>query len=419
MGINTSDPLRFMCIWLLHGLSTNTHKHSGVHLVIVRLASTDDDVTDISMDDPGGAPSVHRAISFDVGIKNLAYCVLDMDQRQKTWTIASWQCVDLLRVGAASSEAAGGGEHALPCCAHALPGKRKADPPRPCGKRAIWQTPEAIPVSYCAKHAHMHTEFQFPDPLHAPKQLAKLKLPELMALAATHLVLADVRAKKPTKQTVMDQLNAHFARRCFRGVAAAPKKSHAPAAGSVDLVTIGRQIKRCFDSDPVLSQTSPGTTVQVLIENQISTIASRMKTIQGMIAQYFIMRFGDAVAIAFVSSHNKLKGFQRSSHAPAVADASSSSAEVEEEEEEEPTEETPQEEATAKKTAYKANKQDGIAVCQQFFAANLSTMQPWQPAFAASKKKDDLADCFLQAVGHLKKHSKLLSFADNLKINIV
>ena len=45
----------------------------------------------------------------------------------------------------------------------------------------------------------------------------------------------------------------------------------------------------------------------IIIENQISPIANRMKTLQGMIAQYFIMR-GNA-HIAFISSANKLKLF--------------------------------------------------------------------------------------------------------------
>jgi regulator of replication initiation timing len=46
----------------------------------------------------------------------------------------------------------------------------------------------------------------------------------------------------------------------------------------------------------------------VIIENQISTIATRMKSIQAMLAQYFIMR-NTEIAIEFVSSANKLKEF--------------------------------------------------------------------------------------------------------------
>ena len=50
------------------------------------------------------------------------------------------------------------------------------------------------------------------------------------------------------------------------------------------------------------------TTVdKVIIENQISPIANRMKTIQGMIAQFFIMN--DIKDIEFVAASNKLKNF--------------------------------------------------------------------------------------------------------------
>ena len=45
----------------------------------------------------------------------------------------------------------------------------------------------------------------------------------------------------------------------------------------------------------------------VLIENQISKIASTMKTIQGMITQYFVMSHVEN--IHYISSYNKLKMF--------------------------------------------------------------------------------------------------------------
>ena len=115
-----------------------------------------------------------------------------------------------------------------------------------------------------------------------------------------------------------------------------------------------------------------------------------MKTIQGMIAQYFIMRFGDGVVIEFVSSHNKLKGF---SHKP------------------------PPSAETHKPTTYKANKTDGVAICRRFIAAN-PELADWSPTFERSKKRDDLADCFLQGVWYLKA-CKLISYAEDLKINSV
>ena len=50
----------------------------------------------------------------------------------------------------------------------------------------------------------------------------------------------------------------------------------------------------------------------VIIENQISTLASRMKTLQGMITQYFIMK--NIPQIEFISASCKLKLFADSTH---------------------------------------------------------------------------------------------------------
>ena len=72
-------------------------------------------------------------------------------------------------------------------------------------------------------------------------------------------------------------------------------------ASNVDLVTIGRNMKKYFD----VLFSSCDKIDYVVIENQISPIANRMKTIQGMIAQYFIMH--NVMNIQFVSAINKLK----------------------------------------------------------------------------------------------------------------
>jgi hypothetical protein len=165
----------------------------------------------------------------------------------------------------------------------------------------------------------------------------------------------------------------------------------------MDLVTIGRAIRRQLDSDATLD----GIT-HVIIENQISTIASRMKTIQGMIAQYFIMRLGDSVHIEFVSSHNKLKGFSPTRT-----------------EKDEMTDAKAQVQGDDKtKSSYKANKSDGVAICRRFFEANPKEMGNWAAEFERSKKRDDLADCFLQGIWYLSFH-KIIYYAEDLKINSV
>ena len=129
----------------------------------------------------------------------------------------------------------------------------------------------------------------------------------------------------------------YYELKCFQSATETKTKN----AGEIDLVTIGRAIRRQLDGDASIE----GTT-HVIIENQISTIAARMKTIQGMIAQYFIMRFGDGVRIEFVSSHNKLKGFSEAT--ASLMDVATK-------------------EPTQPKTTYKANKSDGITICRLFF----------------------------------------------------
>ena len=63
--------------------------------------------------------------------------------------------------------------------------------------------------------------------------------------------------------------------------------SQKKVAGNTDLVEIGWNMKKHLDK---IKDCTMKNIKYVLIENQISPIANRMKTIQGMLAQYFIMR---------------------------------------------------------------------------------------------------------------------------------
>ena len=36
-----------------------------------------------------------KILSFDVGIKNLAYCILDINDEKKTFEIKNWDIIDL------------------------------------------------------------------------------------------------------------------------------------------------------------------------------------------------------------------------------------------------------------------------------------------------------------------------------------
>jgi hypothetical protein len=102
------------------------------------------------------------------------------------------------------------------------------------------------------------------------------------------------------------------------------------------------------------------------------------------------------IHIEFISSSNKLKGFVL----PCNTETGG--------------EEKTGEEKT--KSNYKNNKKNGILICSQIIQNN-ELLQGWS-SILNTPKKDDLSDCFLQGIWYLQ-NKKLISFADNLKINSI
>jgi hypothetical protein len=126
----------------------------------------------------------------------------------------------------------------------------------------------------------------------------------------------------------------------------------------LSLIEIGINLKKTLDElyGDVYIDT-------VIIENQISPIANRMKTLQGMIAQYFIMK--NTTDIHFISAANKLKEY------------------------------------VSKKTTYSERKKMGIEICEELLINN-EQFGKHLDMFHTHKKKDDLADCFLQGIWYLR-----------------
>ena len=114
----------------------------------------------------------------------------------------------------------------------------------------------------------------------------------------------------------------------------------------------------------------------IIIENQIAPIANRMKTIQGMIAQYFIMN--NIKTIEFISSSNKLKQWVK------------------------------------KKTSYNERKKIGINITLELINKN-NQFKQWDNVFVKHKKKDDLADCYLQGIWYLQEHN-LIELKSDIKV---
>ena len=103
---------------------------------------------------------------------------------------------------------------------------------------------------------------------------------------------------------------------------------------------------------------------EVIIENQIGPSAIRMKNIQGMITMYFIQKGSEVI---YWNSGNKLRFLKN------------------------------------KKTTYKERKKLGILITDSL----IKEFYPEHIYFSKHKKKDDLADCFLQLIDYLVKKGEL------------
>jgi Mitochondrial resolvase Ydc2 / RNA splicing MRS1 len=333
---------------------------------------------------------MQKLISFDIGIKNMAFCLFDIHAREFTLTpsIQKWDVLNLM-------DAVENTQQLCTCQLKGKPSKKKPGPgsPKLCNKKAKY---EKNGQYYCEKHANEHPEFIIPQKEHSPPALRKMKAEELLAISEKYLVFRKNSAPGPgpagtldafcqpkgeepkqiptTKKGLLEKVLTFFEEKCFQ-VLQAPKKK---TANETDLISIGRNMTKLLDEMPEITD---GTITHVILENQISTIANRMKTIQGMLAQYFIMRGRPDIVIEFVSSSNKLKDF--------VAE---------------------------KNTTYNQHKKDGIEICSRFLENNPNWTQ-WSSVLQTTKR-DDLADSFLQGIWYLKR-GNIISYAENLKINIV
>jgi len=315
-----------------------------------------------------------RLISYDVGIKNLAYCVLEYDEKNSL-SIIDWNVLSLLEQEAPDKQ-----------CTQTNPGKNKKTAPTPCGKIAKYQKNGQC---YCDKHAKKCT-FIVPTKKHTKPHLKKLKVPELEQLSKSLFLFGPENQGKPKKDEMVDKIAAFYDKQCLEPIV----KKKAENAGDADLILIGKRLKQVLNASPITP-----TLTHVIIENQISPIATRMKTLQGMLTQYYIDHI-ENVDITFVSSVHKLKQF--------VVPTQKN--------DEINNEEGRVNKGTVGSLSYKDHKVSGIDYCSRILQQNPG-FSAWLPKLD-TKKKDDLADCFLQGLWYFKQKN-IITYADDLKINIV
>lgn len=371
-----------------------------------------------------------RIISFDVGMKNLAYCLFQVpDTVVATATatatpappseliheikIERWDVIDL--------------RFPPP-----LPGTQSLEPMPPApkrtcindGKLAKWMyipgTPTGMPFVYCSKCSEK-SKYKTPCreilPIkRKPEILMKKKLGELMDIKAILSTPAPASAHAPEnlklrKSDLIQEITMTLSRDYLEPFEESkyssyvagtpppekPKKVNYTYAHDLDLITYGRNMMEHLDAILYASSSpsSPHHTIDMMIiENQISTLASRMKTLQGMITQYFIMKHIEI--IEFISASCKLKLFTDVSLDVTTATATAADAGVM---------------TCVDASTYADRKKSGIVVCRslgELSRKRNSDYAKWMPVFENHKKKDDLADCFLQGLWrfHLLKTDK-------------
>ena len=275
-----------------------------------------------------------KILSIDVGIKNLACCLLEIVDKE--CKIFSWDIINLCNESTQDYKCS---------CKN----KNKKD----CSNIARYYCKQEI--YYCLKHANENKLLIEPTEL-AITKLKKKKVGELEEICKKYDIKIGI---KEVKKNLIEKLERYVKDKCLQKV----RKTN---ANHVNLVEIGKSI-----NEKLTHQYGSYDIDVVLIENQISPIANRLKTIQRMIAQYFIDK--QIFDIHFVSSINKLKDFN------------------------------------VGKINYNERKAKSIEISLQLLNDDDKSIE----ILNKSKKKDDLADCFLQGYWFFK--NKVLS-AKNLKI---
>ena len=297
-----------------------------------------------------------KILSIDIGIKNLAFCLLERPEKEEqeqgtNFYIKKWDVINICE------------KQTFHC------NFIEKTQEQPCNKPAKFQKENQC---FCLKHSKKQS-FLIPSAELKTSFINKQKIQKLLEIANKYKIPYEKNVKKAD---LINIIHDYIHNTCFEEITVTK-------ASNTDLITIGINIMTYFNA--LFSEEDQID--YVIIENQISPIANRMKTIQGMIAQYFIMSDVSVEHIEFVSSINKLKDFNYN----AKSDKSNKSDKSEKKEKSE-------------KLTYGQRKKLGITKCLEILN-NDYRFQNNIDFFNSHKKQDDLADSFLQGLWFI--HNKI------------
>tara|TARA_X000000368_G_scaffold393202_1_gene358707 strand:- start:968 stop:1771 length:804 start_codon:yes stop_codon:yes gene_type:complete len=264
-----------------------------------------------------------KVLSIDIGIKNLAFVILEHDKNKEEFHIEKWNVINLC--------------NKIPNCSSCI------KPAKFCKDFNF----------FCNKHTK-NTEYKIPTI--NTKTLSKQNLKNIISIANDNNIEYN---KSISKNELIKLIEDHINNTCLN-------KIEQLNAKDINLIDLGINLKKEFNE--LFTNIDLHKIDIIILENQISPIANRMKTIQGMIAQYFIDC--NNYNIEFMSSANKLKLFNNT-----------------------------------KKTTYSERKKLGIKYTQELLLKK--NMMSHLEFFNKNNKKDDLADCLLQGIYYLHTFNKL------------
>lgn len=257
-------------------------------------------------------------LSIDIGIKNLALCITDNANKILYWEVLNISNMDTIT---------------QVCCSY-------------CKNNAKFTK---LNNNYCIKHSKTQKEYFIPTGELLKTKINKYTVIQLREILDKYNIEYD---KKDTKKKYIELLN----NRLLNSV------EDTKPISECNLIDICRIMTIKLDNN--ITQYI-GDIKVVLIENQISPIANRMKSIQSMVTQYCVMKCAKDTDIVYVSATNKLKGINTNS--------------------------------------YTERKKVGIEKCKDILLSS-DINREWLEYFNKHKKKDDLSDCYIQGQWYINKN---------------
>lgn len=333
-------------------------------------------------------------ISIDIGIQNLAFCIFQQEEH-KLPRIVDWRVINLMTLDEHVSQIYKCTEvqkNGTPCCNKAFY-RHPTSSSQLCKRHAI---------QYCSTHFFIRAE---------DAQFAKKT--KRMLIDMCKMNTSDINTSQPAPTpTDKKELWIQFAEYTFKNRVLSFIGPNESNKEEVNMIQIGRNIKKFFDTHEATPLIST-----VLIENQISPHmtggnqrlmgATRMKMIQGIIMQYFLVRGNDSLRVEFMASSHKLNQFRENTSS--YVDAWGRLV---------PAEQLHSilslSDGLKEGGLYRAHKKQANQLCNYLLseafisAQRIGEINPddpewihWQTRHASHPKKDDLDDSFLQGLFYI------------------